>query len=135
MDFRLISAILIGKSVALLNRLTGTGATAAPGLYALKIDPDLVKKLTAKIQHGNIVISGTNGKTTTSRLASDILSANFKIIHNRQGSNLLRGIASTLISKSGLFGKIDADLAIWETDEATLPQAIDAAKPKTVVLL
>ena len=135
MDFRLTSAILIGKSVALLNRLTGTGATAAPGLYALKFDPNLVKKLTARIKNGNIVISGTNGKTTTSRLAADILSLKFKIIHNRQGSNLLRGIASTLISKSDLFGNIDANLAIWETDEATLPQAIEHTQPKKIVLL
>ena len=134
-DLRLSLAILVGKITIFLNKLTGTGGTAAPGLFALKIDPSLVKKLTAKLAFGNIVISGTNGKTTTARLASDILATKFKIIHNRQGSNLLRGIASTLISKSSLAGKIPANLGLWEVDEATLPEAIENTKSKTIVLL
>ena len=134
-DLRLSLAILVGKITIFLNKLTGTGGTAAPGLFALKIDPSLVKKLTAKLAFGNVVISGTNGKTTTARLASDILATKFKIIHNRQGSNLLRGIASTLISKSSLAGKIPANLGLWEVDEATLPEAIENTKSKTIVLL
>lgn len=135
MDLRLSLAILVGKTIAFLNKLTGTGGTAAPGLYALKVDPDLVKKLTAKVKYGNIVISGTNGKTTTARLAAGILSCKFKIIHNRQGSNLLRGIASTLISSSSLSGIIPANLGIWEVDEATLPEAIAHTRPKIITLL
>lgn len=135
MDIRLSIAIIVGKTIAFLNKLSGTGATAAPGLYALKIDPDLVKKLSQRIRFGAIVISGTNGKTTTARLTADILSSKFKIIHNRQGSNLLRGIASTFISKSNVFGKIPADLCIWETDEATLPEVIEHTKPKIITLL
>ena len=135
MDLKLVLAILIGKTISYLNKLTGTGGTAAPGLYALKIDPDLVKKLTAKIENGSIIISGTNGKTTTSRLASDILKTKYSLIHNRQGSNLLRGIASTLISASSASGNIRANLALWEVDEATLPEAIENTNPKTIVLL
>ncbi|MBI2327633.1 DUF1727 domain-containing protein [Candidatus Curtissbacteria bacterium] len=134
-DPRLIIAIFIGKIIAFLTKLTGSGATAAPGLYALKIDPSLVKKLSNQIQHGSIIISGTNGKTTTARLTSDILSTKFNVIHNRQGSNLLRGIASTLISKSSLLGKINENLALWEVDEATLPEAIENTNPQVVVLL
>ena len=123
MDFQLTLAIFVGKIISLLNKLSGSGGTAAPGLYALKIDPDLVKKLTSKIKNGSIVISGTNGKTTTARLTADILKSKFKIIHNRQGSNLLRGIASTLISKSSISGKIGtketADMKIFfEAEEA-----------------
>ncbi|MBI3282815.1 DUF1727 domain-containing protein [Candidatus Curtissbacteria bacterium] len=135
MDLRLTIAITVGKLIALINKLTGTGATAAPGLYALKIDPDLVKKLTSRLIYGNIVISGTNGKTTTARLTANILSAKFKIIHNRQGSNLLRGIASTLISASSLSGKIAQNIGLWEVDEATLPEAIENTKAKIIVLL
>lgn len=135
MDFRLILALLVGKTIALLAKLKGSGATAAPGLYALKIDPDLVKKLTKKLRYGSIVISGTNGKTTTSRLTADVLSTKFKIIHNRQGSNLLRGIASTLISHTSFFGKVPENLGIWEIDEATLPLSIEHTNPKTIALL
>ena len=135
MDLRLTLAILVAKIIGYLARLTGSGATAAPGLYALKIDPNLVRKLTSGIKHGSIIISGTNGKTTTSRLTSDILKSKFSIVHNRQGSNLLRGIASTLISTSSASGKIRANLALWEVDEGTLPDAINNTHPKTIVLL
>ena len=135
MDLQLTTALLLGKTIAFLNKLSGSGATAAPGLYALKVDPNILKKLSNKIKGGSIVISGTNGKTTTAKLVFDILSAKYKIIHNRQGSNLLRGIASTFIKHSSIFGKIDFDLALWEADEATLPEVIRNVNPKTVVLL
>ncbi len=135
MDLRLISGIAIGKLTAWALKAKGGGATAAPGLYALKIDTDLVKKLCANLKYGSIVVSGTNGKTTTSRLITQILAAKYKTIHNRQGSNLLRGIASTLLKKSSIFGNLDVDLAIWEVDEATLPQALENVNPKMVVLL
>lgn len=135
MDLQLITALILGKTIAFLNKLSGSGATAAPGLYALKVDPNILKKLSKKIKKGTIVISGTNGKTTTARLTFDILSAKYKIIHNRQGSNLLRGIASTFIKHSSIFGKIDFDLALWEVDEATLPEVVKNINPKTVVLL
>jgi len=135
MDILFFLAILLGKTISLLLKLSGSGATAAPGLYALKIDPNLVKKLSKKIAQGSIIVSGTNGKTTTSRLIFEILSTKYNIIHNRQGSNLLRGIASTLIKHSSIFGKLNFDLAIWEIDEATLPAAIDNTSPKSIVLL
>src|SRR3989344_1505315 len=136
MDLKLLLAIFTGKLIALIIRIFGkTGATAAPGLFALKIDPHLVKKLSKQIQSGSIIISGTNGKTTTARLISTILSKKYNIIHNRSGSNLLRGIASTLISKSSLLGKFKSNLAIWEVDEAALPEAIKNTSPKIIVLL
>lgn len=134
-DLKLATAIFIGKTVGFFTKLTGGGATAAPGLYALKIDPKLVRKISQKNQVDSIIISGTNGKTTTSRLTFGILSAKYKIIHNRQGSNLLRGIASTLISQSSISGKIEPKLAIWEVDEAALPKVIENTKPTIVVLL
>lgn len=136
MDLQLTAAILIGKLIAFLTKLKGGGATAAPGLYALKIDNNLVKKLVTKSHFVSIAISGTNGKTTTSRIVSDILEASgSKVIHNRQGSNLLRGLASTLISKCSPTGKLDHAIGVWEVDEATLPEAIINTNPKIVVLI
>lgn len=135
MDPRLILAILVGKGIGFLTKLAGGGATAAPGLYALKIDPGLVKKLALKLGDGSVIISGTNGKTTTSRLISDIFADSRSLIHNRQGSNLLRGIASTLISRSSLFGDVPQNFGIWEVDEATLPEVLDNITPKAIILL
>ena len=135
MDFKLFLATLAGKILAFVIGVFGGGATAAPGLYALKIDPNFVSKLSKQIPHGSIIISGTNGKTTTARLTYDILSIKYMVIHNRQGSNLLRGIASTLIANSSIFGKLKFDLALWEVDEATLSEAVKNVYPKTIVLL
>lgn len=135
MDIRLFLALSVGKLTLLALTLKGNGGTAAPGLYALKIDPNLVKKLNRKAKNGAVVIAGTNGKTTTARIISDILSGNNILIHNRQGSNLLRGIASTLIKHSSLTGTVKADTTVWEADEAALPQILEQTAPKTVVLL
>jgi len=131
----LSAAISVGKFVNFLTNLQGGGGTAAPGLYALKIDPNLVEKLSGKIKNGAIVIAGTNGKTTTARITTDILATEYQTIHNRQGSNLLRGVASTLITSISIVGNIKSDLAIWEADEAALPEIVKQTKPKTIVLL
>jgi len=120
MDLRLVLAVMVGKIIALLIKFKGTGGTAAPGLYALKIDPNLVKKISEKNNLKSIVVSGTNGKTTTSRILYDIISKKYKVIHNRQGSNLLRGIASTMITNASVSGKLNYDCAVWESDEAAL---------------
>lgn len=135
MNCRLVLAILVGKISTLVIKTFSGGATTAPGLAALKIDPNLVRKLSKKNKLSSIIISGTNGKTTTARLTSEILSPKFKIVHNRAGSNLLRGIASTMIAQSSLLGVIKTNLAIWEVDEATVPEAISNLSPKIIVLL
>lgn len=135
MDIRFIFALLVGKIALLILKLKGSGATAAPGLYALKIDPNFVSKISKSNKLQSIVISGTNGKTTTSRLTYDILGTKYKILHNRQGSNLLRGIASTLISQSTIFGRVNANLAIWEADEAALLPISEQIEIKALLLL
>lgn len=130
MDIKLASAILVGKIIAFIIRAAGGGATAAPGYYALKLDPNLVRKLSGKLSK-NILVSGTNGKTTTSRLIFQILSQKNTIIHNRQGSNLLRGMASTLMAHT----LDNQSIGLWETDEATLEGAVSQINPDIVVLL
>ncbi len=130
-------AILTGKIIFALTRLFKIGGgSAAPGLYALKIEPELIQKLSSGISK-NIVITGTNGKTTTARLLSHFLiSRNLKIIRNSTGSNLERGIASSLIAKATFFGGIkDADLGIWELDEAAFNKAVFKIKPQIIVFL
>jgi len=134
-DLQLTAAILTGKLFSIILKLKGSGATAAPGLYALKIDKNLVKKISSKNTLKSIVISGTNGKTTTSRIVFDIISKKYKVIHNRQGSNLLRGIASTMVANSSPFGHLDYEFAIWESDEAALLPISQSINIDTLVLL
>jgi len=136
LDFQESLALLIGKATKfLIRKLELGGATAAPGLFALKFDPKLVAKMSKNFPQGSIVITGTNGKTTTSRMLSGIFEKHgLKPIHNRAGSNLLRGIASTLLENSNLQGVIKDDLAIWEADEAVMPEAVLQTAPKVLVV-
>lgn len=134
---RLHTAILAGKITSRLSKaLKKGGGTAAPGLVAERIDPGIIHKLTRHLPQGSIIISGTNGKTTTSRLLSHILkSAHLKPIHNRSGSNLNRGLASVLLTEANLAGKIGADIGLFEVDEAALPSAALQIKPRVLILL
>src|SRR3989344_4487871 len=96
---RTFLAISLGKFISFLIKLFNFGGgSAAPGLYGLKLDPNLVKNLVQKIPK-NIVITGTNGKTTTSRMIAHFAKdSGLKVIRNHTGSNLERGIASALIN-------------------------------------
>jgi len=131
---RLLLAILTGKLTALAIKLSKkSGGTALPGLLTLKIEPDFLAKLANSFP--SIVISGTNGKTTTARIISSILEEKkLNIIHNRAGSNLERGIVSTLLKHSSLFGHVQADFGLWETDEAALPKILAKVKPRVIIL-
>mgnify|MGYP001562644406 CR=1 FL=1 len=138
---RLILAILVGKLIAYFSKtLHFGGGSAAPGLYALKIEPKLVEKLIQKIPQ-NIVITGTNGKTTTARMIAHFAKeSNLKVIRNHTGSNLERGIASALIQSLGVNLRhtgcvLDRHLGIWELDEATFNSVAPKIKPDLVVFL
>jgi len=110
------------------------GGTALPGLISLKLQPTLINQIKEINQLQSIIITGTNGKTTTSRLLGHILKANStKFLHNRTGSNLLRGIASTLVAQADFAGQLPAKLAIWEVDEAVLASAVDQLHPQYIL--
>ena len=129
---RFFLAILIGKLIAFISRLFHIGGgSAAPGLYALKICPDLVEKLAGKIPR-NVIITGTNGKTTTARILAHLANeAGLKIIRNSTGSNLERGIASALIN----YSSIGSHVGIWEMDEFAFNEVAPKIKPDVVLFL
>ena len=124
-------AIFSGKLIAQVSRfLKIGGGSAAPGLFALRIDPELVEGLSKKIPW-NVVITGTNGKTTTARMISHFAKqSGLRVIQNATGSNLERGVASALISHSG-----DLDLGIWELDEFAFNSVAPKLKPDIVIFL
>lgn len=125
-------AIGAAKVSGRLSRLRGGGATSLPGVVGLKVDPKLVRKLSQNLA-GSIVVTGTNGKTTTSRFIGESLkTAGKPYVHNQSGSNLLRGIASTLIQHHPVRGK--KPWGLFEVDEATMPAACAELRPKVVVV-
>ncbi len=134
---QLIIAIWIAKLIFFVTRFFKLGGgSAAPGLYALMVDPDLVAKLASQIPQ-NIVITGTNGKTTTARLLNHlVVGQKIKTLRNSTGSNLERGIASALLSKVNLLGRIkNVEIGIWELDEAAFNTVLFKLKPELIVFL
>lgn len=128
----------IGKSSSLIIRsVLKRSASTWPGHLALKTDPNLAKKLVAKNPKLKIIlIVGTNGKTTTTKIISHILRNQRKrVFTNDAGANLLNGITSSLINHADSFGKISYDCAIFEVDENSLPIITSHISPSSIILL
>ena len=135
-DPRLVAALAAAKVAgAGIRRVGRGGGTAAPGLVADRIDPELLRKLAARLDRGAIVVAGTNGKTTTSRMVADILEADgLRVAHNRSGSNLVRGVVSALAERASVGGNPRADAAVIETDEAAFPEIVRLLQPRVILL-
>lgn len=126
---------LLGKAVRYIARLRG-GGSALPGLFVEKIDPDFVSRTLAQLPDGVVVVSGTNGKTTTTKIVVELLeSQGLKVFTNRTGSNFIRGVAAALLGEVDNRGKLDADIAVLELDEAHAVHFASAVKPRFSLLL
>jgi lipid II isoglutaminyl synthase (glutamine-hydrolysing) len=136
-DFRLGLAIAAGKASALsIRRLGRGGGTALPGVVSNQVDRDILDKLAARVPGGCIVVAGTNGKTTSSRILAEILErSGLGVIHNRSGSNLVRGITAAFTEQVSLSGQPAGQIAVIETDEAALPEIVQRTRPRLIVLL
>lgn len=119
MDFRRIIAIIAGKLVILLSRVAGNQGTAFPGRLARRVYPSILTSLAANIDQKIIIITGTNGKTSTSNMIAAILRENGStFIHNHAGANMLTGITTAFIRAASIGGARHYEYAILETDEA-----------------
>jgi UDP-N-acetylmuramyl tripeptide synthase len=136
MNPRLSLALLAGRLSGTASRVSRRGGgTTLPGLAAQRLYPRLIRDIAARLPEGVVLVSGTNGKTTTSRLLASMLSASGKrVVHNRTGSNLVRGIAASLVADAHLNGEPAADIGLFETDEAVLPGLLREVAPRAVIL-
>jgi len=126
---------LLGKAVRYIARLRG-GGSALPGLFVEKIDPDFIKRTLSQLPRGVVVVSGTNGKTTTTKIVVELLeSQGLKVFTNRTGSNFTRGVAAALLGEVDALGRLDADIAVLELDEAHAVHFVAAIQPKYSLLL
>lgn len=134
-DALLLTAIAAGKTTRAGLQLLGRGATALPGLVTLALDPDAIARLSGSLAHGAVCVSGTNGKTTTTRMLSDIVRvAGWQPVHNRSGSNLDRGIAAALLADATWGGELRADVGVFEIDEASVPRVLSRLVPRVLVV-
>jgi UDP-N-acetylmuramyl tripeptide synthase len=112
------------------------GGSSLPGLVVEKIDRDFAVRLLAKLPLGVVVISGTNGKTTTTRIVRDLLtSAGLRVFTNDSGSNFMRGVISSLLRVLSLSGRLEADIAVLELDEAHAVDFARRVRPRQTLLL
>jgi UDP-N-acetylmuramyl tripeptide synthase len=131
---RLFLAVLVGKAIRFIARLRG-GGSAIPGRIAMIIEPNLLQKTLGSLRHGVIFVSGSNGKSTTTALISGTLtSQGIKVFSNPSGGNMPQGIGSAVIGQASLFGKLQADVAVLEVDEAYGEVLAPFIAPSVVVL-
>ena len=129
MGARLALEASAARLVGRLSRAAGRGGgTTLPGKLVWKLDPAAVDALAARLDQGVALVSGTNGKTTTTAMASSILAPTRTLAWNNSGANLASGIASTLLDADG------ADLGLLEVDEFALPELMRRTHPRVVCL-
>jgi UDP-N-acetylmuramyl tripeptide synthase len=121
--------VTAARAVAALSRLAGAGGgTTLPGKLLSKLDPDAIDRLAARLPSGNVVVSATNGKTTTTAMVAEILRPRVRLAHNSAGANLVSGVASALLAAGG------ADLGLFEVDEGALPEVVRRVRPRALCL-
>lgn len=109
----------LGKLLQRASRLAGNSGAALPGYVIERFYPQFLEKGLSRLPEGVVVVSGTNGKTTTTKVVSDVLaSMGDRVLTNSTGSNMTRGLISTLVSKSRFSGRLPFDVAVLEVDEA-----------------
>ena len=119
------AARLVGR----VSRLAGRGGgTTLPGKLLWKVDRGAVSELARRLPLGSVVISATNGKTTTSTMVAELLGRSHRLAWNNAGANLTSGVSSALLSAP------DAELGLFEVDEFALPVVVETVKPRTIAL-
>ena len=121
--------VAAARGVAALSRRLGAGGgTTIPGKLLAELDRGAIDRLAARLAAGTAVVSATNGKTTTTAMAAEILRPRHRLAHNGAGANLVSGVASALLSAG------DADLGLFEVDEGALPELLRRLRPRALCL-
>ena len=133
---RTTAAVIAGKAARLAARVKGGGGSAFPGLVAERVDPAFLTHALAGVQGGIVVVSGTNGKTTTTKMLVAVLRAHGRsVLTNPTGSNFTRGVISSMLKDLPLSGRVHADLAVLELDEAHALKFTEVVTPTHALLL
>jgi lipid II isoglutaminyl synthase (glutamine-hydrolysing) len=121
--------VAAARAAGSLSRLASRGGgTTLPGKLLWKLDPDAIDRLAARLPQGAVLVSATNGKTTTASMIAEILRPRVRLAHNASGANLVSGVASTLLGSRG------AELGLFEVDEGALPEVARRVRPRALCL-
>jgi len=130
--------VALGRTARLAARVRGggSGGTAFPGLVMERTDPGFLERTLSRLPRGVIVVSGTNGKTTTTKMVVQLLrEQGLKVFTNRTGSNFVRGVLAALLTEVDAAGNLDADIAVLELDEAHAVHFVAQVRPRACLLL
>jgi UDP-N-acetylmuramyl tripeptide synthase len=126
--------LVLARTVGALSRLRG-GGTSVPGKVLMRLAPDAIEVLGARVRDGSVLVSATNGKTTTAAMAARIFEqAGVRLVHNRAGANMAGGIATTLLSAARPHGGMAGELGLFEVDELWLAAIAAQLHPRAVLL-
>src|SRR4051812_23172734 len=121
--------VALARGVGGLSRRLGRGGgTTIPGKLLATLDPGAIDRLAARLPDGCVVVSATNGKTTSTAMAAEILRPSRRLAHNSAGANLVSGIASSLLAADS------AELGLFEIDEFALPELLRRLRPRVLCL-
>jgi lipid II isoglutaminyl synthase (glutamine-hydrolysing) len=127
--------LALARAVGALSRLSGGGGTSAPGKVLLRLDSGAVAALGSRLSAGSVLISATNGKTTTATMLAAIMrGADTTVVHNAAGANMEGGIATALLGAAGPGDAIAGELGLFEVDEAWLGRLVAELEPRVIVL-
>ena len=134
---RLAAGVAAAKAVGTLARTAGRGGgTSLPGKVLTKVEPNAIRKLSSQLDRGSVVISATNGKTTTAAMVASVLErTGARLVHNRAGANMAGGIASALANASRRGGRaLTGDFGLFEVDEFWLGPVVEELEPRAMLL-
>ncbi len=128
-------AIWLGKSTGTALRLIGRRGNALPGLLVERVFPHFLPSALGRLEQGIVIVSGTNGKTTTTKMLAALLAEKYRVLTNDTGSNFVRGAITATCEHADWRGRIPADVAVFELDEAHAVRFVEVVKPQRVLLL
>jgi UDP-N-acetylmuramyl tripeptide synthase len=130
-----VPAVWIGKLTLAVLRLLGRRGNALPGLVVEKVFPRYLTRAMAALPEGVVVVTGTNGKTTTTKMVATILAEKYRVLTNDTGSNFVRGAITATVEHARWSGRLPYDVAVFELDEAWAVRFVKAVAPRRALLL
>ncbi len=134
MNLLLNSKISLARVAGAVSRRVGRGGTSLPGKLLIALQPDAIARLSGRLGRGSVIVSATNGKTTTAAMVAAVLDrAGLPLVHNRAGANMAGGIASALLAFAR-DGDPENELGLFEVDEFWLAQIAPQVHPRVLLL-
>src|SRR5271154_4008211 len=129
------SKLALARAVGTISRQRGGGGTSAPGKLLRRLSPNAIGDLSSRLRRGRVLISATNGKTTSAAMAASILEqGGVPLVYNRAGANMAGGIATSLLSAARPHDGMSGELGLFEVDELWLDEVAAQLHPRFVLL-